>query len=403
MSKTRIHVPEKEVIEFRTEIQERLRRRVQEAIHLVLEEELTEALGCPRYERDGERRGYRNGRERRTITTAVGARELEVPRGRIFEEGGSSREFRSRLLPRYARRTREVDDAILSCYLAGANSRKIRKALSPLLGKHNLSKSAVSRVVGRLKVHFQRWCERDLSEEPYLILFLDAIHLKVRMARKVVSVPVLAVLGVRQDGSKALVALRLAMSEAEVHWRGLIDDLKERGLPAPFLVVSDGHAGLNKALQAWPDARVQRCTRHKWCNLRDHCPVHAREELKKDWNAIVEAEDGEKARRAYRRMVVKWSKLVPAVARSLEEAGLQLLTFYEFPKELWRSLRTTNTLENLNREFRRRTKTQGAYTNETAALTLLWGLLAFGHLRMRRINGGDHLSSVLRDQETVAA
>ncbi len=127
MSKTRIHVPEKEVIEFRTEIQERLRRRVQEAIHLVLEEELTEALGCPRYERDGERRGYRNGRERRTITTTIGARELEVPRGRIFEEGGS-REFRSRLLPRYARRTREVDDAILSCYLAGANSRKIRKA-----------------------------------------------------------------------------------------------------------------------------------------------------------------------------------------------------------------------------------------------------------------------------------
>ncbi len=401
MSNTRIH--QKEVIEFRSEIQQRLRRRVQEAIEVVLEEELAEALGCARYQRKGERRGYRNGRERRTITTPVGERELTVPRGRIFEQEGSSREFRSRLLPRYARRTREVDDAILSCYLAGANSRKIRKALSPLLGNRYLSKSAVSRVVGRLKGHFQRWCERDLSGESYLLLFLDAIHLKVRLARKVVSVPLLAVLGVRENGSKGLVALRLAMSEAEVHWRGLIDELKKRGLPAPLLLVSDGHAGLNKALEAWPEAQVQRCTRHKWCNLRDHCPAHAREELKTDWEAIVEADNGEKARQAYRRFVLKWSKLVPAVVRSLEDGGQQLLTFYEFPRALWRSLRTTNTLENLNREFRRRTKTQGAYTNEAAAVTLLWGLVALGHLRMRGINGGKYLARVVQERESVAA
>ncbi len=401
MSNTRIH--QKEVIEFRSEIQQRLRRRVQEAIEVVLEEELAEALGCSRYQRNGERRGYRNGRERRTITTPVGERELTVPRGRIFEQEGSSREFRSRLLPRYARRTREVDDAILSCYLAGANSRKIRKALSPLLGNRYLSKSAVSRVVGRLKGHFQRWCERDLSGESYLLLFLDAIHLKVRLARKVVSVPLLAVLGVRENGSKGLVALRLAMSEAEVHWRGLIDELKKRGLPAPLLLVSDGHAGLNKALEAWPEAQVQRCTRHKWCNLRDHCPAHAREELKTDWEAIVEADDGDKARQAYRRFVLKWSKLVPAVVRSLEDGGQQLLTFYEFPRALWRSLRTTNTLENLNREFRRRTKTQGAYTNEAAAVTLLWGLVALGHLRMRGINGGKYLARVVQERESVAA
>lgn len=395
-------IQENQVVEFRSDIERRLREQVREAIEVVLEEELEDALGCSRYQRVKERGGYRNGSERRTVTTACGERELQIPRGRLFEEKGGTREFRSRLLPRYARRTREVDEAILSCYLAGANSRKIRRSLAPLLGRGNLSKSAVSRVVGRLKAHFQRWNERDLSKERHAILFLDAIHLKVRLARRVVSAPVLAVLGVGEDGFKRLVALRLALSEAETHWKGLIEDLKQRGLVEPALLVSDGHKGLEKALKAWPEAKVQRCTQHKWRNLADHCPAHARSELKRDWHEVIHAEDGEKARKAYRRMLAKWSKLVPAVARSLQEAGLKLLTFYEFPRQLWKPLRTTNTLENLNREFRRRTKTQGAYTNEAAALTLLWGLIAFGHLRMRRIDGCKHLESVIADWKIAA-
>ena len=188
-----------QVVEFRQEIENRLRLRVLEALEDVLEEELEEALGCPRYERSSIRRGYRNGRERRRLTTALGLREVQVPRGRVWV-GEAREEFRSQLLPRYARRTREVDEAILGAYLAGANSRRIRKALKPLLGEEHLSKSAVSRVVGRLKERFAEWRGRDLSQEAYAIVFLDAFHLKVRLARRVVSVPVLAVLGVLEDG-----------------------------------------------------------------------------------------------------------------------------------------------------------------------------------------------------------
>lgn len=390
-----------EAARFRQDIRSLLQSQVRKAIEITLEEELAEALGCGRYERSGERVGFRNGKHRRLITTACGPKELEIPRGRVVHEDGSSGEFRSAILPRYARRTHEVDEAILGLYLAGANSRRIKKALAPLLGEEHLSKSAVSRVVSRLKAHFARWSERDLSQESYVILFLDGFHLKVRLARRVVSVPVLAVLGVAEDGSKVLVALRLAVSEAGAHWKWLIEDLEARGLEAPRYVVSDGHKGLAKAVKVWPEAKVQRCVQHKWENLKKHCPAHAHGELKRGWDAIVRADGSMDARQAYAAFLAKWSKLVPAVARSLEEAGLDLLTFYELPKFLWRSVRTTNALENLNREFRRRTKTQGSFATEAAGVTLLWGLVAFGQIRLRRINGYEQLAQLLEREKAA--
>jgi len=392
---------EGEAARFRQDIHSLLHTRVREAIEITLEEELSEALGCVPYERSGERLGYRNGKQRRCITTALGARELEIPRGRVVLEDGSTEEYRSQIVPRYARRTREVDEAILGAYLAGVNSRRIKKALAPLLGEEHLSKSAVSRVVSRLKEHFARWSERDLSDESYSIVFLDGFHLKVRLARRVVSVPVLAVLGVSEDGTKVLVALRLAASEAGAHWKWLIEDLKARGLRTPRYLVSDGHKGLAKALKAWPDAKVQRCIQHKWENLKQHCPVHAHGELKRDWDAIVRADSALEAREAYAAFVAKWSRLAPAVARSLEDGGLELLTFYELPKSLWRSVRTTNALENLNREFRRRTKTQGSFGTEAAGVTLLWALVAFGQIRLRRINGYRALEYLLEQEQAA--
>jgi putative transposase len=168
-----------------------------------------------------------------------------------------------------------------------------------------------------------------------------------------------------------------------------------RGLEAPALILSDGHAGLRKAIALWPEAQVQRCTWHKWQNLVEHCPVHARRELKRDYDAIIYAEDGLAARAAYQALLTKWTSLCPAVARSLEEAGEQLLTFYAFPKAMWRALRTTNTLENLNREFRRRTKTQASFSSEESAVTLLYALVAFGQIQLRKIDGHRHVSKLL--------
>ena len=135
--------------------------------------------------------------------------------------------------------------------------------------------------------------------------------------------------------------------------------------------------------------------------MQKHCPAHAHRELKRDWDTIVRADGALEAREAYAAFVTKWSRLVPAVARSLEEAGLELLTFYELPESLWRSVRTTNALENLNREFRRRTKTQGSFGTEAAGVTLLWALVAFGQIHLRRINGYQGLHVLLQKEEAA--
>ena len=270
------------VRQFRQDVQARLRDGVRRAIETVLEEELLVALGADAHERTTGRHGYRHGTVDRTVTTREGTRTLTVPRARLRDEAGPPSEFQSTVLPRYARRTREVDDALLGCYFGGVNSRRIRRALQPLLGEAHLSKSAVSRVVARVKQQFVVWQQRPLTDERYAVVFLDGIHLRVRLAGRVVVVPVLVALGVTNTGQKQLLALHLAVAEATASWGGLLADLQRRGLPAPVLVVTDGHAGLKNALEAWPMVRVQRCTAQKGRNLDDACPVHARPELRRD-------------------------------------------------------------------------------------------------------------------------
>lgn len=391
------------VIEFRRGIREMLQARLSQAIEAVLEEELAGVLGSGWYERSERRRGYRNGKVRRRVTTPAGSRVLAVPRGRLATSAGRTAEFRSEILPRYARRTRQIDEAILGVYLSGANSRRIRTALEPLLGEQHLSRSAVSRVVARLKGIFEKWGSRELSAERYGVIFLDGFHLKVRMARRVVAVPVLAALGVREDGTKVLLALQLAASESATQWGHLLEDLQRRGLPAPLLVVVDGGSGLNKAVASWKGVKVQRCVVHKLRNLQEHCPVHARAEMRRDYNRIVYAKDGLAAREAYESFLRKWSALCPAVARSLEEAGTELITLFEFPSSMWKSIRTTNALENLNREFRRRTKTQASFATEAAALRLLYGLVAFDQIRLRKIDGCRDLAKLMKEAASKAA
>ena len=386
------------ILQFRQDIEAQFRRHIREALDVALAEEIAAALGSDRHERTDQRRGYRNGTVERTITTPEGTRTVTIPRGRIAGRAGETREFHSQLLPRYARRTREIDEAILGCYLGGVNSRRIRTALKPLLGERHLSKSAVSRIVGRLKALFATWQDRDLSLERYAVIFLDGFHLKIRLAKRVVSVPVLAALGVAENGQKCVLQLRLAVSEAAVTWGAIVTDLQQRGLAAPLLLVIDGNAGLKNALKQWNGVRIQRCTTHKLENLKAHCPQHARAEMKRDYDRIIYADDGLAARAAYDAFVKKWATLCPAVAKSLQEGGLELVTFYDFPKATWKSIRTTNTIENLNREFRRRTKTQASFSTEAAALTVLYGLVAFGQIQLRKIDGHTKLPSFLEKE-----
>lgn len=381
----------------RLDIRDAIRRRVREAIELVMEEELEGALGVARYERGSQRSGYRNGSQTRQVLTEHGPTALRIPRGRLGATDGPGEEWHSQIVDPYQRRTRKVEEAILGCYLGGVNTRRIRRSLMAVFGRHSLSKSAISRVVSRLQERFAAWQQRELSEERVLILYLDAMYLAVRLARRVVKVPVQAALGVREDGQKVLLSLQIAGSESTVSWRSVIDDLARRGLAAPVLVVVDGNRGLSKAIRTvWRETLIQRCTRHKRENLLAAAPKHCHDELKRDYRTIVMAKDLETARAARQSFLRKWSVLVPAVARSLEEAGDELLSFYRFPKSQWKCLRTTNPIERINGEFRRRTKTQGAFTNESSALVLLYGLFATGQIIMHRIHGWRDLPLVAK-------
>lgn len=380
-----------EAIFGRDRLAEALRGKVREMIMTLAEAELAEVLAAGSYERSAARRGYRNGKRQRWLSTGLGVTVIELPRARIVD-AEQSREWHSQLIGRYQRRAGSVDQALLGCYLSGANGRRIQGALSPMLRGTPLSKSAISRLVGRLEGLFTQWRSRSLAEARVEMVYLDAIALRVRIAKKVLSVPVLVGLGVQDNGQKVILDLELYQGESSRSWDGFVEGLVGRGLKPPCVVIIDGNKGLRAAVEKnWPSTAVQRCTVHKLRNLESYTPRHALEEIKTDYHRIVYAQGMEQAQKAYREFISKWKKLAPKVVASLEEAGEELLTFYRFPQSQWKSLRTTNAIERLNGEFRRRVKTQSSLPDARTAERLLFGLILSGQIRMRRIDGWQKL------------
>jgi len=380
-------------------IHQQVRAAVEQAVH----EELAEVLGVELYERSEARRGERNGTKIRTLTGPTGPLELTLPRARLFTPGGSE-EWASKLVPRYQRRVREVNESVLAAYLSGANTRRIAGALRPLLKAAPLSKSAVSRVVGTLKGELAVWEKRSLADLDVAFLYLDAIALRVRLDKRVTSVPVLVALAVLADGQKQIVAMEMCGSESHEAWKGFLDGLVDRGLRAPVLCIVDGNAGLRRALSmVWSKTPVQRCAVHKLRNLERKAPKHALAEMKADFHGMVYAESDAAARKAHTAFVSKWKSRCPSVVKSLEEAGDELFTMYRFPKQHWKNIRTTNVIERLNGEFRRRVKTQGSLPSEDAALLLLFGLIATGQIKLRKIDGYKKLAGVISEQMRRAA
>jgi len=370
--------------------------RVRAAIEQAVEEELAAALGAQRYERTDERCGYRNGSRRRELAVPSGVATLHVPRGVLIDAKGHEREWSSALLPRYQRRMPEINEAVAGIYVSGCNTRRLRGALRPLLRSAPLSRSAVSRVVQTLKGSLDTWQKRSLAALDVVYLYLDAFALRVRQASKVSSVPVLAAVAVLSNGAKQLVSMELCGSESKDAWKGFLNNLVTRGLKPPLLCVIDGCVGLSSAVQlVWPGVDIQRCTVHKLRNLLRKAPKHALDELKADYHRIVYAKTEAEARAARAEFVGKWKKTCPGVVVSLDEGGDELLTFFRYPESQWKTIRTTNVIERLNGEFRRRVKTQSSFPTEDAGLILLFSLIASGQIRLRRIDGYEDLGRVI--------
>jgi len=380
-------------------IEDGIRSRVRGFIEAIIEEELEAALGRGRYQRaaDGPG-GYRNGHREREVIGTFGSETVRVPRARLAGEGGTTAEWRSKALRRYQRLTRRAEALIASAYLAGTNTRRVKRALSALFAGA-VGKDVVSRAWRKVKTDWEAWCARDLAGEDIVRLVLDGTVVKARIDRKATSISLLVALGVRRDGQKVLLGLKNMGGESTAAWQAFLQDMSKRGLQAPGFIIVDGAPGLEAALAAlWPEVPVQRCTVHKHRNLLAHAPKRLHDELTEDYRDMIYADTADEIATRRKAFLRKWRLKCRAVADSLDEAGDRLFTFTRLPRSQWKSARTTNAIERLHAEFKRRIKTQTVLPEAETAPMLFWALLASGQIIMRKVDGWETLAQPLSDQ-----
>src|SRR6187397_2046362 len=388
-------------------IETEVRARARQFIEELLREELDSALARPRYERSqvagNEERtgvaGHRHGSRSRSLTGTFGPIEIAVPRARLSTPAGKTTEWKSQALRAYQRRTLAADALIASCYLAGTNTRRVRRALAALFGGA-VGKDTVSRTWRKVKSDWDAWNARSLADEPIVRLILDGTVVRVRLDRKATSISLLVVIGVRADGQKVLLAIKSMGCESTEAWRTVLDDLIRRGLRRPEFLIVDGAPGLDKAIASvWDGVPVQRCTVHKHRNLFAHAPARLHDEITADYNDMIYATTPEEIDVRRKTFIRKWRLKHRAVADSLEEAGERLFTFTRLPPSQWRSLRTSNAIERLHEEFKRRIKTQTVLPSADTAAMLFWALLASGQINMRKVDGWQTLATNPIDQQ----
>lgn len=384
-----------------------LRERVRGFIETMLESELDAVLARPRYGRQPAARsdettgvaGHRHGRRTRRLTGTFGTTEITVPRARLDAGDSQTVEWKSKALRAYQRRTMAADALIASVYLAGTNTRRVRRALAALFGGA-IGKDVVSRTWRKVKTDWDAWNARQLTDEPIVRLILDGTVVRVRLDRKATSISLLVVIGVRADGQKILLAVKNMGGETTEAWRAILDDLVGRGLRQPEFLIVDGAPGLDKAIVAlWDGVPVQRCTVHKHRNLLAHAPERLHEEISADYTDMIYAATPEEIETRRKAFLRKWRLKCRAVADSLEEAGERLFAFTRLPPSQWKSARTTNAIERLHEEFKRRIKTQTVLPSAETAAMLFWALMASGQISMRKIDGWQTLPVKPLDQQ----
>jgi transposase-like protein len=344
-----------------------LRGLVERLVQQVLEAEMTSFLGAGTYERNGERRGWRNGYKPRTLKTRVGGLELMVPKDRDGE-------FQTELFERYQRSEKALVLAMVQMYLEGVSTRKVSAITEALCGLE-VSKSQVSALTAKLDAEVAEWRMRPLTGEyPYLIF--DARYEKVRRGGAVVSQGVLVAIGISAAGCREVLGCWVAESESEASWGEVFAELKQRGLSGVRYVVSDDHAGMVKAIgRHFQGAVWQRCQVHFVRNALSLCGVAQRPLALSLMRSVTEAPTREAARTALAAAVAELEKKSPKVARLVEEHGEEILGVYALPEAHRKRMRTTNMLERQNQELKRRTRVVRIFPNEQSCLRLVSALL----------------------------
>jgi len=346
-----------------------------------MEEEVTAALMRRPYERSqGKVIGYRNGHRDRQVSCGAGVIEVPVPRVSDTEET-----FRSQLLEVWQRRSKLLEETIPLLYVEGLSTRDFKRALKPLWGKSGLSRSSVSRANKALKEAFNSWRRRDLSFEDIIYLFLDGICLGVR-GRSRDKEAVLVAHGITREGKRVVLHLSLGGRESTESWKGVLNDLVERGLNEPLLLVTDGNPGLLKAIKdSWPKIARQRCAIHRIQNVLARVPEKRQDEVRKAVHRIFYAACLDDARDEAREFLSRYSREFPTACEVSVKHLEKCLTFYRFPERHWKHIRTSNVIERSFKEVKRRTRVVGRFPNETSALVLVFSLLEEERMKWQKV------------------
>jgi putative transposase len=361
MSEPIVHLNE-EVIHH--ELRELVRTSVEETLNGLLDQEAQALTNAAKYERTQERQGYRSGHYDRNLLTSSGEVTLKVPKlkGVAFETA---------IIERYRRRESSVEEALIEMYLAGVSVRRIEDITEALWGA-KVSPSTISELNHKVYGHIETWRARQLSGS-YPYVYVDGIYLKRNWGGTYENVAILVALAVNADGYREVIGASEGMKEDHESWRAFLTSLKARGLPSPQLVIGDKCLGLLEAVnEVFPDAQYQRCTVHFYRNVFSVTPRAKVREVAAMLKAIHAQEDREAAQDKATAVVQKLKEMkLPEAARKVAEGIAETLTYMHFPSQHWRKLRTTNVVERLNREIRRRTRVVGAFPDGHSALMLV--------------------------------
>jgi putative transposase len=343
-----------------------LRNLIQEAVQQTLEAEMEAAIGAGKGERTDSRLGYRSGYYHRTLITRVGKLELRVPQDRQGR-------FSTEVFERYQRSEKALVATLAEMYVQGVSTRKV-KVISEELCGHEFSASAVSNIVKRLDEQLSQFAGRTLEDAfPYLIL--DARYEKVREGGSIRSRAVLIAIGIDWDGRRQVLGVDLANRETASSWKSFLLSLKERGLKGVELVVSDDHAGLRKAIaEVMPEALWQRCYVHFLRNAVEHLPRKGDDDCLRELRWLYDRRNLVEARKDLAAWLARWQTKYPRLCNWVEDNIEETLSFYQLPLGHHKHIKSTNMLERLNEEIRRRTRVVRIFPNEQSCLRLIRAL-----------------------------
>jgi transposase-like protein len=340
---------------------------LEQILNQVLTAQSTEQLGAQPYERTEDRMAYRNGFRDRELTTRIGNITLHVPRHR-------NGKFSTTLFQRYQRSEQALVLAMIEMVINGVSTRKIENITQELCGE-SFSKSTVSELCKALDPAVKTFKNRPL-DTPYPFLMVDAMYIKVRDNHKIRSKSLLIAIGITDQGQREIIGFHLSESESETSWNDFFESLSQRGLKSPDLVVSDSHKGLVNAIKKqFQGSSWQRCQTHFSRNLLDKTPKSVQPELKEDIRLVYEASNLDSARKIKNQLMDKYTNKAPKAMALLDESFDDITSVFALPLKYRKKLRTTNGIERLNQEIRRRERVIRIFPNEDSAIRLLGALL----------------------------